>query len=86
MIPGWRLLLDQLIESRKRLLKRNQQTGDTASAFTPLVSTLTLVEQNLDFISAISSQILLIERGVISQRVSTSEKSELELLRKKLTV
>jgi hypothetical protein len=44
------------------------------------------VEQNLDFISAISSQILLIERGVISQRVSTSEKSELELLRKKLTV
>jgi branched-chain amino acid transport system ATP-binding protein len=45
-----------------------------------------IVEQNLDFISAISSQILLIERGVISQRVSTSEKSELELLRKKLTV
>jgi branched-chain amino acid transport system ATP-binding protein len=45
-----------------------------------------IVEQNLDFISAISSQILLIERGVISQRVATSEKSELEQLRKKLTV
>lgn len=45
-----------------------------------------IVEQNLDFISAISSQILLIERGIISQRVSASEKNELELLRKKLTV
>jgi branched-chain amino acid transport system ATP-binding protein len=45
-----------------------------------------IVEQNLDFISAISSQILLLERGVISQRVATSEKSELEQLRKKLTV
>lgn len=45
-----------------------------------------IVEQNLDFISAISSQILLIERGLISQRISTSEKSELEQLRKKLTV
>ena len=45
-----------------------------------------IVEQNLDFVTAISSQILLLERGVISQRVSTSDKSELEQLRKKLTV
>lgn len=45
-----------------------------------------IVEQNLDFITAIASNILLIERGVISQQVSASEKSELEQIRKKLTV
>jgi cytochrome oxidase assembly protein ShyY1 len=44
------------------------------------------VEQNLDFITAIASNILLIERGFISQQVSALEKSELEQLRKKLTV
>jgi branched-chain amino acid transport system ATP-binding protein len=45
-----------------------------------------IVEQNLDFITAIASNILLIERGFISQQVSALEKSELEQLRKKLTV
>jgi len=33
-----------------------------------------------------ATQILLLERGVISQRVSTSDKGEIELLRKRLTV
>jgi branched-chain amino acid transport system ATP-binding protein len=45
-----------------------------------------IVEQNLDFTIAVASQILLLERGVISQRVSSSSKSEIEDLRKRLTV
>ena len=45
-----------------------------------------IVEQNLDFITAISTQIFLLERGIISQSVLTNEKSEIEKLRKKLTV
>lgn len=45
-----------------------------------------IVEQNLDFITAISTQIFLLERGVISQSVLTKEKSEIDKLRKKLTV
>ena len=45
-----------------------------------------IVEQNLDFTIAMASQILLLERGVISQRVSSASKSELEELRKRLTV
>lgn len=45
-----------------------------------------IVEQNLDFTIAMASQILLLERGVISQRVSSASKGELEELRKRLTV
>ena len=45
-----------------------------------------IVEQNLDFTIGMASQILLLERGVISQRVAASDKSELETLRKRLTV
>jgi branched-chain amino acid transport system ATP-binding protein len=45
-----------------------------------------IVEQNLDFTIGIASQILLLERGVISQRVAATNKSELEMLRKRLTV
>lgn len=45
-----------------------------------------IVEQNLDFTIAMASQILLLERGVISQRVSSSSKSEIEDLRKRLTL
>ena len=45
-----------------------------------------IVEQNLDFTIAMASQILLLERGVISQRVSSATKGELEELRKRLTV
>jgi len=36
--------------------------------------------------NGIASQILLLERGVISQRVAATNKSELEMLRKRLTV
>jgi len=45
-----------------------------------------IVEQNLDFTIGMASQIFLLERGVISQRVAASDKSELETLRKRLTV
>lgn len=45
-----------------------------------------IVEQNLDFTIAMASQILLLERGIISQRVSSASKGELEELRKRLTV
>ena len=45
-----------------------------------------IVEQNLDFTIGMASHILLLERGVISQRVSSTSKSELEDLRKRLTV
>jgi len=45
-----------------------------------------IVEQNLDFTIGMASQILLLERGVISQRVAASDESELETLRKRLTV
>ena len=45
-----------------------------------------IVEQNLDFTIGMASQILLLERGVISQRVAATDKSELETLRKRLTV
>jgi branched-chain amino acid transport system ATP-binding protein len=45
-----------------------------------------IVEQNLDFTIAMASQILLLERGIISQRISSTSKSELVELRKRLTV
>jgi branched-chain amino acid transport system ATP-binding protein len=45
-----------------------------------------IVEQNLDFTIGMASQILLLERGVISQRVAATNKGELETLRKRLTV
>jgi branched-chain amino acid transport system ATP-binding protein len=45
-----------------------------------------IVEQNLDFTIGMASQIFLLERGVISQRVAATDKSELETLRKRLTV
>jgi len=45
-----------------------------------------VVEQNLDFTIAMASQVLLLERGIISQRVSSANKSQLEELRKRLTV
>lgn len=45
-----------------------------------------IVEQNLDFTIAMATQILLLERGVISQRVSASDKGEIETLRKRLTL
>jgi branched-chain amino acid transport system ATP-binding protein len=49
-------------------------------------NSILIVEQNLDFTIGMATQILLLERGVISQRVSTSDKDEIELLRKRLTV
>ena len=45
-----------------------------------------IVEQNLDFTIGMATQILLLERGVISQRVSASDKGEIETLRKRLTL
>ena len=45
-----------------------------------------IVEQNLDFTIAMASQILLLERGVISQSVSSASKGEIAELRKRLTV
>ena len=45
-----------------------------------------IVEQNLDFTIGMASQILLLGRGAISQRVAATDKSELETLRKRLTV
>lgn len=45
-----------------------------------------IVEQNLDFTIGMASQILLLERGVISQSVSSASKSEIADLRKRLTV
>lgn len=45
-----------------------------------------IVEQNLDFTIGMASQIFLLERGVISQRVAATNKGELETLRKRLTV
>ena len=49
-------------------------------------NSILIVEQNLDFTIGMASQILLLERGVISQRVSATDKSELETLRKRLTL
>ena len=49
-------------------------------------NSILIVEQNLDFTIGMATQILLLERGVISHRVSTSDKGEIELLRKRLTV
>ena len=45
-----------------------------------------IVEQNLDFTIGMATQILLLERGVVSQRVSASDKGEIETLRKRLTL
>jgi branched-chain amino acid transport system ATP-binding protein len=45
-----------------------------------------IVEQNLDFTIGMASQILLLERGVISQSVTSASKSEIADLRKRLTV
>ena len=45
-----------------------------------------IVEQNLDFTIGMASQIFLLERGVISQRVAATNQGELETLRKRLTV
>ena len=45
-----------------------------------------IVEQNLDFTIAMATQILLLERCVISQRVSASDKGEIGTLRKRLTL
>ena len=49
-------------------------------------NSILIVEQNLDFTIGMASQILLLERGVISQRVSASDKGEIETLRKRLTL
>lgn len=49
-------------------------------------NSILIVEQNLDFTIGMASQILLLERGVITQRVAAGEKNELETLRKRLTV
>jgi branched-chain amino acid transport system ATP-binding protein len=49
-------------------------------------NSILIVEQNLDFTIGMASQVLLLERGVITQRVSASNKSEIEELRKRLTV
>jgi len=45
-----------------------------------------IVEQNLDFTIGLASQVLLLERGVISQRVSSANNGEIAELRKRLTV
>lgn len=45
-----------------------------------------IVEQNLDFTIGMASQVLLLERGVITQSVGTGNKPEIEELRKRLTV
>jgi branched-chain amino acid transport system ATP-binding protein len=49
-------------------------------------NSILIVEQNLDFTIGMATQILLLERGVISQRVSASDKAEIETLRKRLTL
>ena len=49
-------------------------------------NSILIVEQNLDFTIGMASQILLLERGVISQRVIASDKGEIETLRKRLTI
>ena len=49
-------------------------------------NSILIVEQNLDFTIGMATQILLLERGVISQRVSASDKGEIETLRKRLTL
>jgi branched-chain amino acid transport system ATP-binding protein len=45
-----------------------------------------IVEQNLEFVLDLASQILLLDRGVISQRVNSSDPSGIEEIRKRLTV
>lgn len=49
-------------------------------------NSILIVEQNLDFTIGMATQILLLERGVISQRVSASDKGEIATLRKRLTL
>ena len=49
-------------------------------------NSILIVEQNLDFTIGMATQILLLERGVISQRVIASDKGEIETLRKRLTI
>jgi branched-chain amino acid transport system ATP-binding protein len=49
-------------------------------------NSILIVEQNLDFTIGMATQILLLERGVISQSVSSASKSEIADLRKRLTV
>ena len=49
-------------------------------------NSILIVEQNLDFTIGMATQILLLERGVISQRVSASDKGEIETLRRRLTL
>jgi branched-chain amino acid transport system ATP-binding protein len=45
-----------------------------------------IVEQNLDFVSGMASQVLLIERGQISQSSLAENANGLEAIRKRLTV
>jgi len=45
-----------------------------------------IVEQNLEFVAGMASQVLLIERGQISQSSLAENKSGLEAIRKRLTV
>lgn len=49
-------------------------------------NSILIVEQNLDFTIGMATQILLLERGVISQRVSASDIGEIATLRKRLTL
>lgn len=49
-------------------------------------NSILIVEQNLDFTIGMASQVLLLERGVISQRVNASDTGEIEMLRKRLTL
>lgn len=45
-----------------------------------------IVEQNIDFVSKAASKIFLLERGVLTQEVSTKNPSQLTELRSRLTV
>jgi len=45
-----------------------------------------IVEQNLDFVLDISSQILLLERGIITKRTSGKDEAAVAEVRSRLTV
>ncbi|MBM3656504.1 MAG: ABC transporter ATP-binding protein [Actinobacteria bacterium] len=49
-------------------------------------NSILIVEQNLDFVTNIASQVLLLERGVLTRKVNASDKALLEELKGRLTV
>jgi len=60
-------IIDEIVETLKRLRARSGLT-------------MILVEQNLDFIAALSQRILIIQKGTITREVASGELGDASLV------